>query len=132
VGVHLVGGILGCVLIGFVGTDKSPQGVDGLFGTMNGLFYGGNATLLGHQLMGVLFTVVWTGVLTTLIGLAIKYTIGWRVSEDEEIDGIDFAEHGESAYDLDGRSGSVLGGGTGVLAASHAAATPAPTEGAMA
>jgi ammonium transporter, Amt family len=131
VGVHLVGGILGCVLIGFVGTDKSPQGVDGLFGTMNGLFYGGNATLLGHQLMGVLFTVVWTGVLTTVIGLAIKYTIGWRVSEDDEIDGIDFAEHGESAYDLDGRSGSVLGG-TGVLAASHAAATPAPTEGAMA
>jgi Amt family ammonium transporter len=131
VGVHLVGGILGCVLIGFVGTDKSPQGVDGLFGTMNGLFYGGNATLLGHQLMGVLFTVVWTGVLTTVIGLAIKYTIGWRVSEDDEIDGIDFAEHGESAYDLDGRSGSVLGG-TGVLAASHAASTPASTEGAMA
>jgi len=132
VGVHLVGGILGCVLIGFVGTDKSPQGVDGLFGTMNGLFYGGNATLLGHQVMGVLFTVVWTGVLTTLIGLAIKYTIGWRVSEDEEIDGIDFAEHGESAYDLDGRSGSVLGGSSGVLAASHAAPAPTSTEGAMA
>jgi ammonium transporter, Amt family len=132
VGVHLVGGILGCVLIGFVGTDKSPQGVDGLFGTMNGLFYGGNATLLGHQVMGVLFTVVWTGVLTTLIGLAIKYTIGWRVSEDEEIDGIDFAEHGESAYDLDGRSGSVLGGSSGVLAASHATPTPTSTEGAMA
>jgi Amt family ammonium transporter len=133
VGVHLVGGILGCVLIGFVGTNKSPQGVDGLFGSMNGLFYGGNTTLLGHQIMGVLFTVVWTGVLTTLIGLAIKYTIGWRVSEDEEIDGIDFAEHGESAYDLDGRSGSVLGGSSGVLAASHAAPTsPVSSEGAMA
>jgi Amt family ammonium transporter len=133
VGVHLVGGVLGCVLIGFVGTNTSPQGVDGLFGTMNGLFYGGDATLLGHQVMGVLFTVVWTGVLTTVIGLAIKYTIGWRVSEDAEIDGIDFAEHGESAYDLDGRSGGVLGG-SGVLAASHAASTSTSTstEGAMA
>jgi Amt family ammonium transporter len=129
VGVHLVGGVLGCVLIGFVGTDTSPQGVDGLFGTMNGLFYGGNATLLGHQIMGVLFTVVWTGVLTTVIGLAIKYTIGWRVTEEQEIDGIDFAEHGESAYDLDGRSGGVLGG-TGAVAATHAKS--AATEGAMA
>jgi Amt family ammonium transporter len=130
VGVHLVGGILGCVLIGFVGTNKSPQGVDGLFGTMNGLFYGGNATLLWHQVLGVLFTVVWTGVLTTLIALAIKHTIGWRVTEDEEIEGIDFAEHGESAYDLDGRSGGVLAGSSGVLASSQAASTS--QEGAMA
>jgi len=129
VGVHLVGGILGCVLIGFVGTATSPQGVDGLFGDMNGLLYGGDATLLTHQVLGVLFTVVWTGVLTTVIGVAIKYTIGWRVSEEEEIDGIDFAEHGESAYDLEGRSGGVLGG-TGPVTPAHAK-TPS-TEGAMA
>ena len=128
VGVHLVGGILGCVLIGFVGTNTSPQGVDGLFGDMNGLFYGGNATLLWHQTLGVLFTVVWTGVFTTLIALAIKHTIGWRISEDEEIDGIDFAEHGESAYDLDGRSGGVLG--TGSVTAAHAKSES--TEGALA
>jgi ammonium transporter, Amt family len=75
--------------------------------------------------------VVWTGVLTTVIGLGIKHTIGWRVSADDEVDGIDFAEHGESAYDLDGRSGSVLGG-AGVLAATHAAPTSAATEGALA
>jgi ammonium transporter, Amt family len=119
VGVHLVGGITGCLLIGLVGTDTSPQGVDGLFGTMNGLLYGGNATLLWHQFLGVLFTVVWTGVLTTLIAFAIKYTIGWRVSAEDEMDGIDFAEHGESAYDLEGRAGGVLGT-TGAVAASHA------------
>jgi Amt family ammonium transporter len=126
VGVHLVGGIVGCLLIGLVGTDKSPQGVDGFFpaGT-NGLFYGGNATLLGHQAMGVLFTVVWTGVLTTVIGLVIKFTIGWRVTADEELEGIDFAEHGETAYDLDGRAGGVIGS-TGTLH-SHKA-----TEGASA
>ncbi len=64
-----------------------------------------------------------------LIGLAIKYTIGWRVTEEEEVDGIDFAEHGESAYDLDGRAGGVLGR-DGSVAAAHAK-TPA-TEGAMA
>ena len=129
VGVHLVGGIVGCLLIGFVGTNTSPQGIDGLFGDMNGLFYGGNATLLWHQFLGVMFTVVWTGAFTTLIALAIKHTIGWRISADDEVDGIDFAEHGESAYDLDGRSGGVLGG-SGPVAAAHAKTES--TEGAMA
>src|SRR4051812_33947578 len=129
VGVHLVGGIVGCLLIGFVGTNTSPQGIDGLFGDMNGLFYGGNATLLWHQFLGVMFTVVWTGVLTTVIALAIKYTIGWRIDSDDEVDGIDFAEHGESAYDLDGRSGGVLGGAGPVAAAQ---AKTESTEGAMA
>jgi Amt family ammonium transporter len=111
VGVHLVGGIMGCVLIGFLGTNKSPQGLDGLFGDMNGLFYGGDATLLLHQVLGVLFTIVWTGVLTTLIALAIKYTIGWRVEAEDEVEGIDFDQHGETAYDF-----VPLGGG-GVLGA---------------
>jgi Amt family ammonium transporter len=128
VGVHLVGGMAGALLIGLVGTTDSPQGVDGFFpaGT-NGLFYGGNATLLGHQAAGVLFTLVWSGVITAILGLAIKYTIKWRVSADEELEGIDFAEHGESAYDLEGRSGG------GVLhTGSHAAAVPAKkSEGAL-
>jgi Amt family ammonium transporter len=130
VGVHLVGGIIGAVLIGFVGTDKSPQGVDGFFpsGT-NGLFYGGNATLLGHQVMGVLFTIVWTGVLTTIIALAIKYTIGWRVSGDDEVSGIDFAEHGESAYDWGGLGGGGhFGAGTPPLSGSPLAGTATAKE----
>jgi len=98
VGVHLVGGL--------VGTTSSPQGKDGFFpaGT-NGLFYGGDLTLLGHQAGAALFTIVWTGVLTTIIAFAIKYTIGWRVDVDDEVEGIDFAEHGESAYDLVGSAG---------------------------
>jgi Amt family ammonium transporter len=61
-----------------------------------------------------------------LIGFAIKYTIGWRVTEDDEVDGNDFAEHGESAYDLDGRSGGVRT----PIPAAHVK-TPAP-EGALA
>ena len=62
--------------------------------------------------------IVWTGVLTTVIGLAIKFTIGWRVSEEEEVDGIDFAEHGEAAYDLVGTGGGGLS--SSILASSTA------------
>ena len=109
VGVHLVGGIIGALLIGLVGTDGSPQGKDGFFPSGGGgLFYGGNATLLYHQFMGVLFTLVWCGVITALIAFAIKYTIGWRITEEAEVEGIDGDQHGESAYDL--------APGTGVLA----------------
>jgi ammonium transporter, Amt family len=132
VGVHLVGGITGALLIGFVGTVDSPQGVDGFFPAGgNGIFYGGDATLLGHQLMGVLFTIVWTGVLTTVIGLAIKFTIGWRVSEDAEISGIDSDQHGEVAYDFGGHAGGVFSGST---PGAHTAVSPAAAskEGALA
>jgi Amt family ammonium transporter len=109
VGVHLTGGIFGALAIGFVGTAKhSPQGADGLFGKMDGLFYGGDLTLLGHQFMGVLFTIVVSGGVTAILGLAIKYTMGWRVSEEAEVDGIDGDQHGESAYDIAAGAG-VLG-----------------------
>jgi len=93
VGVHLVGGLVGTLLIGFVSTSSAPLGTDGLF-------YGGGLTSLGHQSLAALFTIVWTGVLTTVVALAIKFTIGWRVSTEAEVDGIDADQHGESAYDL--------------------------------
>jgi ammonium transporter, Amt family len=86
------------VLIGLLSTSAAPGGVDGLF-------HGGGLTSLGHQTGAAAISIVWTGVFTTLIGFAIKYTIGWRIPEDDEVDGIDAALHGESAYDLDGRSG---------------------------
>jgi Amt family ammonium transporter len=126
VGVHLVGGLVGTLMIGLVATDKSPQGVDGFFpaGT-NGLFYGGDLTLLGHQAAAAAFTLVWSGTLTLVIALAIKYTMGWRITAEDEVEGIDFTEHGETAYDLANRSGgSVLSGG-------HAVTTKS-TEGANA
>ncbi|HEX4654910.1 MAG TPA: hypothetical protein VH274_04130, partial [Mycobacteriales bacterium] len=107
VGVHLTGGIIGALLIGFFGTVKSPQGIDGLFPSGGGgLFYGGNATLLWHQFLGVLFTIVWCGVVTAIIALLIKYTIGWRVTSDAEVEGIDVNEHGESAYDWGSTAGT--------------------------
>jgi Amt family ammonium transporter len=100
VGVHLVGGVVGTVLIGFLSTSAAPGGIDGLL-------YGGGLTSLGHQAGAAAISIVWTGFFTALIGFAIKYTIGWRVAEDDEIEGIDATEHGESAYDLDGRAGGV-------------------------
>jgi Amt family ammonium transporter len=103
VGVHLVGGVIGTVLIGFLSTAAAPGGIDGLF-------YGGGWKSLGDQAGAAGFTIVWTGVFTTIIGLAIKYTLGWRISEEDEVEGIDFAEHGETAYDLARDLGSFAGG----------------------
>ena len=68
------------------------------------------------QTKGVGIAIVWSGLATAIVGLAIKYTIGWRISEEDEVDGIDFAEHGESAYDL--ASSSSGSSGTSILTTS--------------
>ncbi len=106
VGVHLVGGLVGTVLIGFLSTAEAPGAIDGLF-------YGGGVKPLVVQTLTALFAIVWSAVFTFVIAIAIKYTIGWRLKDDDEREGIDFIEHGESAYDL-GTSGgarrSVLSG----------------------
>ena len=111
VGVHLVGGLIGTLLIGFLSTSSAPGGIDGLF-------YGGGFSSLGHQTIAALFTIVWTGVLTTVIALLIKVTIGWRVKDEQEVEGIDFAQHGESAYDLHVGLGGGGSSATSVLAKS--------------
>ena len=78
-----------------------------------GLLYGGNATLLWHQFLGVLFTIVWCGVVTAIIALLIKYTIGFRVTEEAEAVGIDEAEHKETAYEFASFGGGGAGQGIG-------------------
>jgi Amt family ammonium transporter len=121
VGVHLVGGIVGTVLIGVFSTSDGAGGIDGLL-------YGGGAGSLGDQALGVLVAVVFSGVITAIIGLAIKFTLGLRIAEEDEVEGIDFVEHGETAYDLhSGMGGGGVGGKTGVIAAQTA-----PSEGAHA
>jgi Amt family ammonium transporter len=66
---------------------------------MTGLFYGGGFKLLGIQLVGVLATAAWTAVMISLTFFVIKKTLGLRVSEEEEILGLDSTEHGlASAY----------------------------------
>ena len=99
VGVHLVGGLVGTLLIGVFSTASAPGGIDGLF-------YGGGFESLLDQAGAAGIAIVWTGALTTVIAFAIKYTIGWRIDDDAEMAGIDAAEHGESAYDLVSGTGS--------------------------
>jgi Amt family ammonium transporter len=110
VGVHLVGGIIGTILIGVFSTADGAGGIDGLL-------YGGGADSLWAQTRGVLVAIAFSGVLTAVIGLAIKYTIGLRLKEEDEVEGIDFVAHGESAYDIHTSGG---GGGTSILAAKTA------------
>lgn len=118
VGVHLVGGLIGTLLIGLFSTAAAPGGIDGLF-------YGGGLGPLGDQAAAAAIAIAWTGVLTTVIAVAIKHTLGWRIAAEEELDGIDFAEHSESAYDLDGRSGL---SGSGLSGSGLSGSGTAPTD----
>ncbi len=113
VGVHLVGGIIGTVLIGLFSTADGAGGVDGLF-------YGGGLGSLGDQALGALVAIAYSAVVTTVIALVIKFTIGLRIPAEDEVEGIDFVAHGESAYDLHtgvggGVKSGVLAGATGVV-----------------
>jgi Amt family ammonium transporter len=94
VGVHLVGGLLGTILIGFFATiSVNPAGG-------NGLFYGGGLNQLWRQVVAALAVMTYSFVLSYAIGWVIKKTIGFRVDGESEIMGIDEAEHAESAYDF--------------------------------
>jgi Amt family ammonium transporter len=104
VGVHLVGGLVGTILIGLVSTAAAPGAVDGLF-------YGGGTGPLVVQTLTALFAMAWSAAATLIVGLGIKYTIGWRIDPDDEVEGIDAKEHGEAAYDL-GMSGARRGLGS--------------------
>lgn len=89
--VHLMAGIWGTLAVGLFAS------VPGNTGTA-GLFYGGGATLLISQLVGVLAVGLWTAALAGAMFYAIKATIGLRVSKEEEEAGLDIGEHGMVAY----------------------------------
>jgi len=93
VGVHLVGGLWGCLSIGFFAT-KSVNELGG-----DGLLYGGGTHLLGVQAFGALFVMAYSFIVTLIIGFALHKTIGFRVKEDHEIAGVDSSEHLETAYE---------------------------------
>ncbi|MFM8515397.1 MAG: ammonium transporter, partial [Actinomycetota bacterium] len=100
VGVHLVGGLVGTLLIGIFATEASPTGI-------NGLLYGGGWNQLWLQFVGAAAVLVYSFVVTLVIAVVIKAMMGLRVTEEQETSGVDLAEHAESAYEL-GESG---GGG---------------------
>ncbi len=98
VGVHLVGGVVGTLLIGFL-ADPATSG-DAANPGVAGLFYGGGLEQFWKQLIGVGGMIAFSLVMTYIIALIIKATLGWRVSAQEELGGIDLAEHSEVGYDL--------------------------------
>jgi Amt family ammonium transporter len=92
VGVHLVGGILGSLLLGlFADLGVNSLGADGLFA-------GGGLSLLGKQVLAVAATVVWSFVVSYVLAKVIDATIGLRVTPDEEAEGLDVTQHSESGY----------------------------------
>ena len=94
VAVHFCNGIWGTIAVGLFATTTAP-GND----TFVGLFYGGGSALLGKQLLGILTVCGWTAVTITIAFFIIKVIFGLRVSEEEEIVGLDSTEHGlTSAY----------------------------------
>jgi Amt family ammonium transporter len=98
--VHLIGGILGALLIGFWGT-KDTGGIDGLF-------YGGGFKLLGKQALAVAVVVAYSFVVSFVLAWIINKVMGMRLSEDEELEGMDAVLHGETAYDFGGGFGGAL------------------------
>jgi Amt family ammonium transporter len=104
VGVHLVGGIWGSISIGLFGSSAvNSVGLDGLF-------FGGGTALLGKQALAVAMVAGYSFLATLIIGFAIEKTIGFRVTKDSELEGVDFNEHAESAYEMSGstRGGSLI------------------------
>jgi Amt family ammonium transporter len=111
VGVHFVGGWIGCLWIGFFGTWQSD--ISHAVMPHQGLLYGGGWHQLVSQAEGAGIVTVWSFVVALVIGYLVKITIGFRVKPEAEVDGIDVAEHAESAYDYSSASG---GGGGGAFA----------------
>ncbi|MEX3503753.1 ammonium transporter [Corynebacterium sp. LK2510] len=103
VGVHLVAGLWGTIGLAFFAVD-------------GGIFTGGGADgwrLLAVQTVIAVVSMIFAGIVTLIIALAIKFTMGWRITSEEEFDGIDYSQHRETGYDLGGpgmRPGGVPAG----------------------
>jgi Amt family ammonium transporter len=106
VGVHFIGGWIGSLWLGFFASTELNAAIGDVVGASDGLFYGGGLTQLGRQALAGLAVTVFSGGVAYLLGKAIDKTIGFRTKEEAEIDGIDVAEHAESAYDYSPSTGS--------------------------
>ena len=89
---------MGSVALGFLATD-------------GGLLYGGDLSLLGKQALAVAVVAVFSFTVAFAIGKALDVTVGFRLTEDDEVGGIDQFSHAESGYDLHASAGSARGGG---------------------
>lgn len=92
IAVHLVGGVLGALLLGlFADTAVNSLGADGLF-------FGGGAGLLGKQALAVVVTFTFSFLVTYIIAKVLDKTMGLRVTDEEELIGLDQSQHAETAY----------------------------------
>ena len=98
---------MGTLAVGLLATSGAPAGV-------NGLFYGGGVDQLWRQAVGAFSVLIFSFVVTYLLGLAIQKTVGFRIDPEAEVEGIDGAEHAESAYDF-----ATAGGGGRTLTGGH-------------
>ncbi|MGE5764007.1 MAG: ammonium transporter [Mycobacterium leprae] len=101
VAVHLVGGVVGSLCVGLFATT-AVNAVGG-----NGLLYGGGLSLLGKQALAVGVVLAYSFVATLVIGKVVDVVLGLRVTRSAEAEGLDTAEHAETAYDLGVRVGGV-------------------------
>ncbi|QWF82929.1 ammonium transporter [Amycolatopsis sp. CA-230715] len=109
VGVHLVGGITGTLMLGLVATGGVKEG------SPDGLFYGGGFAQLGKQAIAALAVLAYSFVLALVIGFLIKKTMGFRVTAEDEVTGIDEAEHAETAYEFGGGRGGRATNSSGLV-----------------
>jgi ammonium transporter, Amt family len=91
--VHLVNGVFGTICVGLFAQDKITGTATG-----NGLFFGGGFKLLGAQLAAVGSVALFVFAAAAITWLVLKFTIGIRVSREEELRGLDIGEHGNDAY----------------------------------
>jgi len=108
VGVHLVGGIVGSLLVGVFGTVAVNE-----FGA-DGLIAGGGLALMGKQVVAVVATLAFSFIVTMGIAKAVEATVGLRASEEDEIAGLDLSQHSEVGY-------AFAEGGGGMSHTGHAA-----------
>jgi Amt family ammonium transporter len=107
VGIHLVGGMVGSLIIGLL-ASQTATGEDGI----SGLFYGGGLGQLGKQAVAVVAVLAYSFVLSYLLGQLVDKTIGFRISEQDELAGVDETTHAESGYEFGGIRSSGFSAGT--------------------
>ena len=120
VGIHLVGGIIGSLLVGIL-ASQTATGEGGI----EGLLYGGGLDQLGKQAVAVVAVFAYSFVISYLLGLIVEKTIGFRITEEEEQQGVDETTHAESGYDL----GGVRAGGFANTAAARTSVPAGKVEG---
>jgi ammonium transporter, Amt family len=122
VGVHMVGGLWGTLSVGLLASSAASAGV-------TGLFYGGGLDQLWRQAVGALAVLLFSFVMSLVIGFVVHKALGFRISEEDEVTGIDSVVHAETAYDLASLGG---GGGTSLIGSTPVGTAHTPAQGASA